>query len=111
MDVNFYKKEIQEKKKHILLDVRNETQFKICSLPNSLNIPLDQLQKEKGKIFIENLKKNEKEIFPVFVVCRRGHLSQEAVNILVESGLLDVFHLKGGLVDWNRKIDNDFPIY
>lgn len=34
---------------HLLIDVRPECQFKICALPNSINIPIDGFDYEKEK--------------------------------------------------------------
>ena len=37
---------VENKESHLLLDVRSPVQFKICSLPNSISIPLDKLESQ-----------------------------------------------------------------
>jgi len=51
---------------------------------------------------------------PIYIVCRLGNDSRIAVDRLKKSGLVDgrvVKDVKGGLWEWARKVDKDFPIY
>jgi len=103
-----YKGVQDSNEKHLLLDVRSRTQFEICSLPNSLNIPLGELGKEletvKSKISSENGE------LPVYVLCRRGNDSQLAVRLLASNGIPSK-NILGGLLSWHKEVDKDFPIY
>lgn len=55
----------------------------------------------------------------MFVICRRGNDSQVAVQLLTErmaqSGgsplNLSVSDIKGGLAEWSKCVDEDFPTY
>lgn len=59
--VNEYNAIVQEKLKHLLIDVRSTNEFDICNIPNSINIPIKDILSDR--IFpsiITNLKTNEK---------------------------------------------------
>ncbi|CAG8562448.1 3451_t:CDS:10 [Paraglomus brasilianum] len=92
---------------HLLLDIRDETQFGICSLPESLNIPLSELPRriDEVKNALPSLKT------PVYVICRRGNDSQPAVRILKEKLQGTVKDIIGGLHRWATDVDESFPIY
>ncbi|KAI9594110.1 hypothetical protein BDF19DRAFT_445987 [Syncephalis fuscata] len=90
---------------HLLLDVRESIQFEICSLPNSLNIPLKQLDRQMDQIVKEAAER------PVYVVCRLGNDSQLAVRQLREKTNLAAFDIQGGLYRWSHTVDSTFPIY
>lgn len=126
---------------YLLLDVRDPVQFAICSLPNSLNIPLSQL-KARMRELEETLYRIAKSrmlppspnasphrkaapsvIQPVlFVVCRLGNHSQLAVSLLnqhfyghssAERLIIPeaILDLVGGLYAWTRQVDDQFPVY
>ena len=88
---------------HILLDVRVERQFDMCSLPAAINIPLASLPDH-----IEELSSSNK---PIYCLCRRGIFSVEATRILSEAGIPSVHNVTGGLLSWSKEVDPDFPIY
>lgn len=90
---------------HLLLDVRSEEEFAICSLPNSLHIPLRQLSERVDTVVGQAAQS------PVYVVCRRGNDSQRAVSLLGERGFVGAKNIQGGLLEWARTIDPAFPIY
>ncbi|KAJ2460517.1 hypothetical protein GGF42_000797 [Coemansia sp. RSA 2424] len=95
--------------KHLLLDVRDELQFDICSLPNSLNIPIDQFDQRR-----DELEQAIREIdgAPVYAVCRRGNLSQLAVQYIRHKlGYERCYDIAKGLVGWQHEVDSDFPAY
>jgi adenylyltransferase/sulfurtransferase len=94
----------------ILLDVRDPTQFELCSLPNSINIPWNG--------FEEKMKDNKDEFKglggrDVVVVCKLGNDSQLAVKLLKEinQGGLRIRDLNGGFAAWRREVDPSWPDY
>ncbi|XP_024527248.1 adenylyltransferase and sulfurtransferase MOCS3-1 [Selaginella moellendorffii] len=101
------RKRIEEKVPHVLLDVRDEHQYAISALPQSTNIPLSQLQKNSQELRDIIL---DDEKMPVFVICRRGNSSQEAVELLRNSGV-NALDVTGGLEAWSREVDSKFPLY
>ncbi|XP_039260934.2 adenylyltransferase and sulfurtransferase MOCS3-like [Styela clava] len=99
----------KKSKKHILIDVRNPVELGICSLPESINIPIDKLKTLDACMVKSGNSRTFPEIdklcnliteysvdngtktgdtdsdlpkLPVFVVCRMGNDSQKAVKIL-----------------------------
>jgi adenylyltransferase and sulfurtransferase len=102
---------------HVLLDVRVERQFELCALPGAVNIPLEQLPLQ-----IEHLAELSGGTKPVFVLCRRGVASAEAVRMLHgwrqddpnQRFLKDIHSIRnvaGGLVAWQQQVDPSFPMY
>ena len=64
----------------ILVDVRNENEFTLGRIDNSLNIPLDQLAEN-----IDKFKKNPNKT--ILVYCQKGFRSSQAVKILNKLGI------------------------
>jgi adenylyltransferase/sulfurtransferase len=102
-------------KPHILLDVRATQQYEMCSLDGSINIPLDQLQSQLPRI--EELSNGN---LPIYCLCRRGIASVEATRILQQykedgsssnSLIHSVYNIDGGLNEWVKRVDSDFPWY
>mmetsp|Transcript_2829 Transcript_2829/g.4020 ORF Transcript_2829/g.4020 Transcript_2829/m.4020 type:complete len:545 (-) Transcript_2829:369-2003(-) len=123
----------EEGRPHVLIDVRVENQYEMCSLKGSVNIPLGRLESELD--FIEEMSAGIK---PIIFVCRRGIASVEATRILSnvisankseeikhkgqEEGVSStvnrtypsihsVFNVQGGLNAWAKEVDLDFPLY
>ncbi|XP_041469344.1 adenylyltransferase and sulfurtransferase MOCS3-like [Lytechinus variegatus] len=109
----------QDSSSRVLLDCRPEIEFEICRLPDSINVPIDDIESEKGiprlKEIISNQLVNQHEnSFPVYVVCRRGNDSQKVVLKLrkeLDSLPVTVKDVCGGLTAWANQVDPDFPQY
>lgn len=87
---------------YILLDVRQPWEFKICQLPNSINIPLNDLDKSVAQL------PDDKEIV---TICHHGVRSKQAAIILEQSGYLKVVSLQGGVEAWARDINPTMERY
>ncbi|KAK6183525.1 hypothetical protein SNE40_010995 [Patella caerulea] len=120
MSAKEYKTILEEKKPHILVDVRQPVELEICQLPNTktINIPVSSLQKEEKiselRDRINQLKSNGDDKVPIVVVCRRGNDSQSAVNTLKQQLLdnnIEIKDIKGGLHSWSKNVDHNFPQY
>ncbi|KAG0331461.1 Peptidyl-prolyl cis-trans isomerase cyp6 [Podila humilis] len=105
-----YKRILEGQVPHLVLDVREKVQFDICSLPESLNIPLKDLPKDMDKIKTLLGRDSSKSIY---VVCRRGNDSQPAARLLQEAGITsgEIKDLVGGLDRWADTVDPNFPKY
>ena len=95
----------------VVVDVRTETEMEICSLDNSVNVPITDLKYEGNWDKIrEKLSNNTSG--DMYVICRRGNDSQIATGllrkILPDINIRDVI---GGLHAWTKHIDKDFPVY
>lgn len=75
VDVYEYKSVVDKKVEHLLIDVRPAIQYGICSLHNSIHIPIDELDKKmdmiKDKMVENNIesdqgKNKENDVYIVF---------------------------------------------
>lgn len=66
----------------LLVDVRTPQEYNAGSVPGAVNIPLDKIEKEIGKL------KNNKNGIVVF--CKSGGRSSQAANILKQHGISNV---------------------
>ncbi|KAJ1760311.1 hypothetical protein LPJ58_001818 [Coemansia sp. RSA 1591] len=93
----------------LLLDVRDEVQFAICSLPGAVNIPMTQFDARRAELERTLAELNGA---PVYAVCRRGNLSQLAVQYIREQlGYDACYDVARGLIGWQDEVDSDFPSY
>jgi adenylyltransferase/sulfurtransferase len=99
-------------KDYLLLDVRDDVQYNIASLPGAINVPLKKLpgRFEELKQTISDLGGNEND-FPVYVMCRRGIASVNATKQLTGQGFGNVKNVDGGVTEWRKNVDTDFPQY
>jgi len=88
----------------LLLDVRPENQFLMCSLDTSKNEPIDKMDAEKTEKLASMKEK-------IVVLCRRGNKSQNVTQKLLDAGKKNVVDVRGGLQAWHHKIDPEFPLY
>ncbi|CUA76012.1 Adenylyltransferase and sulfurtransferase uba4 [Rhizoctonia solani] len=108
-----------------IIDTRPPTEFGICSIPGSVNVPLPLLLKTPESYVSVSI--------PTFVVCRLGNDSQVAARALrsiiqakegdsqayldEEPGSIlpvnprQVVDIIGGLRAWAQEVDQSFPIY
>lgn len=66
-----------------VIDVRSEKEFSYGSLPNSINIPLQQITNE-----VEMLKLKQ----PLVLCCASGMRSSMAVTALKKAGIAEVYN-------------------
>eukprot|EP00731_Ephydatia_muelleri_P023560 Em0015g1143a len=105
---------------HLVIDVRESTEYTMCRLEHSENFPLKQLKEEAMVAKVSTLighieaKLPTKSGVQVVVVCRRGNDSQKAVRLLKAQLQVDdvcIRDLVGGLTAWTEEIDPSFPKY
>lgn len=85
-----------------ILDVREEWELKMGSLPNAL--PL------QPKLLDEILTEWEKDT-PVILYCHFGIRSLDAAAFLADRGFTKVSILKGGIDAWSDTVDPSIPKY
>lgn len=71
-----------------LLDVRTPLEFDLGHIPGSVNLELDELRKNLGKLPSKDT--------PIYVTCQVGHRGYLAVRILQENGFKEVYNVDGG---------------
>jgi adenylyltransferase and sulfurtransferase len=112
----------------IVLDVRDKTQFRLCALERSVNVPWEEVaaaggQGEEMKAMIRRALQDSKSAdlgkksrMKAFVVCRLGNDSQDAVRTFRDWGIgvddgWDMRDVIGGLKAWREEVDANFPDY
>jgi len=94
----------------ILVDVRDETQFGICSVEGSVNVPFEEFEAEKGTL-PDKMRKllEDRKGRDVVMLCRLGNDSQVAAKRIMENAEFGgkVWDVKGGIVEWARRAPED----
>jgi sulfur-carrier protein adenylyltransferase/sulfurtransferase len=86
-----------------LIDVRNEYEFGICSLPNAQFIPLNDIENK-----VNQIPKNK----PVVLYCHHGIRSEHAIKTLQKIDNFDnLINLVGGIDAWAREIETNMDRY
>ena len=78
------------KKKEFLLDVREEYEYQNGHIKGAVNLPLREILYRK-----DTLPKDR----DIYVYCRSGHRSTDAVNFLKSLGFEKVHNIEGGFID------------
>jgi rhodanese-related sulfurtransferase len=82
-------------KNALVLDVREEGEYKLGNILNSKLIPLGKLNERIGEL--EKYKEQ-----PIVVVCRTGNRSAAACAALGKHGFAQPYNLAGGVVAWQK---------
>jgi rhodanese-related sulfurtransferase len=82
----------------IFLDVREKDEWREYHIPNSIHIPLGELEKRVNELPTDT---------PIVVVCRSGNRSQAGRDILLKAGFSSAASMAGGLKEWRSA---GFPI-
>ncbi len=77
----------------VVLDVREDKEFKEGHIVNALHVPLSELE-----VRLKSLEKLKGR--PVITTCQTGDRSARAAAILRKQGFEPVFKLAGGLLAW-----------
>ncbi|TFK70371.1 hypothetical protein BDN72DRAFT_766562 [Pluteus cervinus] len=95
-----------------VIDVRPRTEFGICQLPGSINVPLGELTANPSTYLPEDDK------IETFIVCRLGNDSQIAAETLRSldkdspgTNKRTIKDVIGGLRAWSKDVDENFPVY
>lgn len=89
---------INEVENLLILDVRRFSEFKSGKIPNSINIPVDDLEFELDEL--EEFKEK-----PILVYCKSGIRSSVACSLLEEEGFSILYNLRGGILDYTGNIE------
>ncbi len=80
----------------LLLDVRRGDEYILGNLPDSVLIPVDELEMR-----LDVLDKDK----DIVVYCKSGARSRRAEEILLAAGFKNVRHLTGGIMSWAQEVD------
>jgi adenylyltransferase/sulfurtransferase len=84
-----------------LLDVREDWEMSVASVPGVVHIPMAQVQARLNEL------DRDKEIV---VLCRSGRRSLEVARFLQQNGY-QAINLAGGILAWSREVDPSIPTY
>jgi rhodanese-related sulfurtransferase len=84
-----------------LLDVREDWELGVASVPGILHIPMGQVAERLGELDAGK---------EVVVMCRSGRRSLEVARFLQQNGFRTV-NLAGGILAWSRDVDATIPTY
>ena len=79
-----------------LIDVRTPDEFNAGSVPNAINIPLNEVVYRLDEL---------KQLQPMLVFCAAGVRSQKAIDFLMANGVKQVEN-GGGWLDVNTRFNN-----
>lgn len=88
--------------KPVILDVREPWERKLCALPDSAHIPMQQIPAQMGTL------DPAKELV---VYCHTGVRSFHAGQFLEHNGFKNIVNLKGGIEAWARTVDPTMARY
>lgn len=86
----------------MLLDVRDDWELAIASVPDTVHIPMSEIMERAGEL------DRERE---TVVLCRSGRRSLEVARYLEQNGFKSVANLTGGILAWARELDPSIPEY
>lgn len=96
-----------------VVDVRDETQFGICALEGSTNVPWTG-DAESWYLKAREASRAVSEGEGCYVVCRLGNDSQLATKVLRDKAAdwaSNLKHIEGGFEAWRREVDPEWPDY
>lgn len=82
----------------VILDVREPMEYAFGHIPGAKLVPLGTLEAK-----VEQLKQHANQ--EVFVVCRTGHRSDTACQILAEQGFQNVKNVTPGMSEWQGPME------
>ncbi|MCE9619015.1 MAG: hypothetical protein K8R92_03800 [Planctomycetes bacterium] len=88
----------------VLVDVRPQQAREIALLPDSLHIPLPELEARIDEL-------QEIDGACVVTLCHHGVTSLRAAAVLRHAGVSNVYSMAGGIHLWSVDIDPAVPIY
>ncbi len=86
----------------VLLDVREPWELQICSLPDSVEIPMGQIPARLDEIDPQQ---------DIVIICHHGVRSQQVAWYLQSANYENLYNLRGGISAWSRDIDPSVPTY
>ena len=95
-DINQGVEEYRQAADAVLLDVRTPQEYREGHIPGSQNMPLQQLDK------VEEVTENKDTV--LYVYCRSGARSRQAVSLLKHMGYTNVHNI-GGIAAYSGKVE------
>lgn len=90
------KKNLESDNTILLIDVRTPEEYQRGHIPNSINLPLDQVKNIDHRIPNRSTR--------LFVYCQSGMRSRSACEIFAKMGYINVTNI-GGITSWSGKTE------
>jgi sulfur-carrier protein adenylyltransferase/sulfurtransferase len=87
-----------------LIDVREQNEYEIVSIPGATLIPKDQFLTGAA---LERLPQDRR----IVLHCKSGVRSAECLAVVKNAGFSDAVHLGGGVLSWVNTVDPSLPVY
>ena len=100
------KKMLDDGRDFKLIDVREPSEYQICKINAATLIPLGEIE-AKDPAKLNGLGQNDE----IVLHCKAGVRSMKAVNALIEMGFSNVRSMRGGILEWSKKVDPSVPKY
>jgi adenylyltransferase/sulfurtransferase len=91
---------------YVIIDVRNPNEWEIGRIPNTVLVPLPEIENGNGVEKVRALLNGHKLI----AHCKMGGRSMKALGILKQAGI-DGINVVGGINAWSDQIDSSIPKY
>lgn len=88
--------------KPVILDVREDWEWRTCHLPDAVHIPMRQIPMRTSDLPMDA---------EIVVLCHHGIRSQQVANFLAQHGFKNLYNLTGGIDAWAKDVDPTMPIY
>src|SRR5690606_15404446 len=88
-------KKLEANENIVVLDVRETAEYVFNHIPNSISIPLGELENR-----MDELNKEDE----IFVICRTGNRSDMAAQKLAEQSFNKVLNVVPGMSQWTGKL-------
>jgi adenylyltransferase/sulfurtransferase len=95
-----------ESSDYLLIDVRNPNEYEIARIPNSVLIPLPDLENGTAIAKVQELLQGRH----LFAHCKMGGRSAKALAVLKQAGI-EGTNVKGGISAWSAEVDPSVPQY
>jgi molybdopterin/thiamine biosynthesis adenylyltransferase/rhodanese-related sulfurtransferase len=79
-----------------LIDVRDPVESQISHLAGAISIPHQQIERRIAELNVNQ---------DIVLFCRTGVRSAQALNLLINAGFKNVWHLRGGINAWADEMD------
>jgi rhodanese-related sulfurtransferase len=89
------KQAIDAKGKITIVDVRTLQEYQTGHIKDSILLPLDTLASKASEVLFDKSQ-------TLYVYCRTGHRSAQAVSFLLQLGYTNVHSLSGGITAWQN---------
>ena len=86
----------------VVLDVREDWELKLASIPDVVHVPMNQIPARLGEF--------QRDV-EVIVMCHAGGRSMRVAQFLANQGFTDVANLAGGISAWSHAVDATVPQY